>query len=121
MNISTKAGLVGLVMALATVTANSAIAANTPTESDQTSPKSSVEARLNRISAALRERESQMSEPLAEQVEQLQALWVNGGGGGFLNNTWRNGGWRDGGGFFNNRGGGGFVNRRGGGGFLNRR
>ena len=122
MKISTKVGLVGLLMALSTLTAQSTTAKiHGPSDNAANSTASSIDSRLSRISAALRETEGALSESAAEQVERLHAVWLKGGGGGWVNRTWGNGGWRDGGSFFNNRGGGGFVNNRGGGGFLNSR
>lgn len=111
MKISSKAGLVGLLMALSTITAQAATAAANPSEQQAELDSQKVQSRLARLSAILRQREGQLPVPMAAEVEQLQAIWVNGGGGGFLNRRWPNG-WRDGGGFLNNRGGGGFLNRR---------
>jgi rSAM-associated Gly-rich repeat protein len=120
--ISTKVGLVGLLMALSTLTTQSATAkAHSPSNNSANPTAASIDSRLSRISAALRETEGALSGPAAEQVERLHAVWLKGSGGGWVNRTWGNGGWRDGGGFFNNRGGGGFLNNRGGGGFLNSR
>lgn len=97
-----------------------------------------IENRIARITATLRERETQLNEPVQSNQEIAigwgngrgnrgfvntgRAGWGNGYRGGFGNvNPWRNG-WRDGGGFFNSRpwgNGGGFFNRPGGN-FFNR-
>jgi rSAM-associated Gly-rich repeat protein len=122
-NISNKTGLVGFLLAL------SAFGVNTTAQaaSDNSNP---IEARLNRLSSAVRERVNQLPEGTADPS--LQALgwgdgrgrgWVNsrvggwgdGRGGGFVNaRPWRNG-WSDGGSFFNSRpswgNGGSFLNR----------
>jgi rSAM-associated Gly-rich repeat protein len=120
--ISTKVGLVGLLMALSALAAQSATAkTHSPLEKAANSTASSIDGRLSRISAALRQTEGALSESAAQQVERLHAVWLKGSGGGWVNRTWGNGGWSDGGGFFNNRSGGGFLNNRGGGGFLNSR
>jgi rSAM-associated Gly-rich repeat protein len=122
-NISNKTGLVGFLLALSafgvTTTAQAA--------SDHSNP---IEARLNRLSSAVRERVNQLPEGTADPS--LQALgwgdgrgrgWVNsrvggwgdGRGGGFVNaRPWRNG-WGDRGSFYNTRpswgNGGSFLNR----------
>jgi rSAM-associated Gly-rich repeat protein len=122
-NISNKTGLVGFLLALSafgvTTTAQAA--------SDHANP---IEARLNRLSSAVRERVNQLPEGTADPS--LQALgwgdgrgraWVNsrvggwgdGRGGGFGNvRPWRNG-WGDRGSFYNTRpswgNGGSFLNR----------
>jgi rSAM-associated Gly-rich repeat protein len=109
-------------MALSALAAQSASAKTySPLEKVANSTASSIDGRLSRISAALRQTEGALSESAAQQVERLHAVWLKGSGGGWVNRTWGNGGWRDGGGFFNNRSGGGFLNNRGGGGFLNSR
>lgn len=74
--------------------------------------KSNIENRLNRIGEALKVREDKLPTDIKHSLSQeiLVGVFVNGGSG-----------WRNGGGFLNNRGGGGFVNTRGGGGFLNNR
>jgi rSAM-associated Gly-rich repeat protein len=120
LNITTKTGLVGLLMALATLTAQEAATAPAPAEPQPVieSDSGDIQHRLANIAAALRLRESQLQAPQAEEVEQLIAGWLNGGGGGFVNRAWGNA-WPNGGGFLNNRGGGGFLNNRGGGGFVN--
>ncbi|ERN40438.1 hypothetical protein KR51_00029790 [Rubidibacter lacunae KORDI 51-2] len=117
MKISTQVGLVGFMMALSALTAQTATAAGDLSELHADRHGQSVESRLTRLSAALRQREGQLPASTAAEIEHLQAGWINGGG--FANRrVWPNG-WRDSGGFINNRDGGGFVNRRGGGGFVN--
>ena len=75
-----------------------------------------LESRLSRISATLRQREQQLPDlstvdpPDTEVASWLRGRrggWVNGGRGSFLNRRR----WSDRGGFLN-RGGGGFLNRR---------
>lgn len=71
-----------------------------------------IENRLNRIGEALKAREGNLpidiKNSLSEEI--LVRSFLNGGSG-----------WRNGGGFVNNRGGRGFLNSGGGGGFLNNR
>lgn len=71
-----------------------------------------IESRLNRICKALKAREEELPINIQNTLNQEILL------GGFINGG---AGWRNGGGFLNNRGGGGFLNNRGGGGFLNNR
>jgi len=123
-NIRNKTGLVGFLLALSAFGLTSTAQA----ASDEANP---IEARLNRLSSAVRERVNKLPEGTADPS--LQALgwgdgrgrgWVNsrvggwgdGRGGSFVNaRPWRNG-WSDGGSFFNSRprwgNGGGFLNRR---------
>jgi rSAM-associated Gly-rich repeat protein len=133
-NIRNRTGLVGFLLALSTLSLPSATQA-------ATSQAHSIEARLSRLSSAVRERMNQL--PDTTEEPSLQALgwadgrgsrawvnsrvggWADGHGGGFGNaRPWRNG-WADGGGFFNSRpgwgNGGSFINSRPGGSFLNRR
>ena len=58
-----------------------------------------LEARLARIAATLKARESQLSQSSLEQPNPEVAGWVNGGRRGFVNSPHRGGG-----GFLNNRG-----------------
>jgi rSAM-associated Gly-rich repeat protein len=132
--ITNTTGLVGflLVLSALSVPATAKAAGDRPT---------TVEARLSRLSAAIRERAEQLPESAGDPdllargwADGRGGTWVNGRAGGwgdgrggsFVNSrpAWRNG-WSDGGGFWNSRpawrNGGGFVNRSGGGGFLNRR
>lgn len=117
-----KIGLVSLLMAMSTVnppveatTANQANTESTPT----------IEDRLGKITATVRERENQLEDTAKQAVEGIIIAgawgngnargWVNGGGGGWANsggwrngNNWGNGnswrdGWRDGGSFYNYR------------------
>jgi rSAM-associated Gly-rich repeat protein len=121
-------GLVGFLLALSTL----GIASKAQGATD--SPPTTVEARLSRLSQALRERSSEFAAsdlPLEGDllargwadgrgnrgwVDGRRGGWVNGHGGSFVNsNPWRNG-WLDRGGFFNHRpgwlNGGSFLNRR---------
>lgn len=80
-------------------------------------PDANVEARLQRISAALRQRDGGVVAPdqgasRSDGDGRLALTFVNGGrpawvNGGFRNGGFRNGGWVNGGGW---RNGGGFVN-----------
>ena len=80
-------------------------------------PEASVEARLQRISAALRQRDGGVVAPdqgasRPDGDGRLALTFVNGGrpawvNGGFRNGGFRNGGWMNGGGW---RNGGGFIN-----------
>lgn len=117
MKTATKAGLVGFLLALGTLHGASTSAA---TEASAVPPQT-VESRLNRLTAAIRDREAKLPDITELGPEQsLLAGWLNGRrgdfvngrrggfvnsrrGGGFLNShPWRNG-WRDGGGFWNYR------------------
>jgi len=120
-NISNKTGLVGFLLALSAFGLTStAQAASDP-----------IEARLSRLSSAVRERVNQLPSGTADPS--LQALgWGDGGGRGWVNSRvggWGDGrggsfvnarpwgnGWSDGGSFFNSRprwgNGGSFFNRR---------
>ena len=88
-------------------------------DSNNINPNHNIEARLNRISEALKTTQNKLPENTLNYPDEeiLLGGFINGGGG-FRNAA-------GGGGFVNNRGGGGFLNNRGwadgGGGFLNRR
>lgn len=134
MNFQNRSGLVGFLLVISALTV--------PTMAQATGDRpATVEARLSRLSATVRERVEQLPEPAEDPT--LQALgwadgrgragwvnsrvggWADGHGGSFGNaRPWRNG-WSDGGGFWNSRpgwtNGGGFWNSRPGGSFLNRR
>jgi rSAM-associated Gly-rich repeat protein len=131
-----RSGLFGFLLLLAALAPSSGMAASqaAPTRPDSPSFSSgqvepvaaeSIEARLRRISAALRARESSDSEapqPADSSDGKLAWVFANAPGVGFRNGGWGNGGFRNGGwgnGGFRNGGwgnGGGFRN----GGFLNR-
>mgnify|MGYP002777016023 CR=1 FL=1 len=134
MDINNKTGLVGFLLILAALSIP-ATAQATPEQ------PTTIEARLSRLSSAMRERIEQLPSP--EQDPTLQAIgwgdgrgnrgwvnsrvggWADGSRGSFANaRPWRNG-WSDFGRFYNYRpswlNGGGFGNVRPGGGFLNRR
>ncbi len=103
MKITTTTGLVGFLLALATLNLPpSEATVNPPTQSAHPT----IESRLARLSAAIREQESQLPESTLEQSQNriIAGGFANRGGGG---------------GFVNRSGGGGFVNRGGGGGFVN--
>jgi rSAM-associated Gly-rich repeat protein len=110
--ITTTTGLVGFLIALSALNLSKAEATiNQPT----TQPaQSTIEQRLSRISALIKEQENQMqdSSDAIDRALMIAGFANRGGGGGFAN---RGGG----GGFVNRGGGGGFVNRGGGGGFVN--
>lgn len=109
MNINTRAGLVGFLLALAALNGQSAKAA-TQVDAMQ-APKSTIESRLNRLTEMIRNRESQLDITTPELDQLIAGGFANrrgggsfvnrSGGGGFINtHPWRNG-WRDGGGFWN--------------------
>ncbi len=119
MDFTTRTGLLGFLLALA--------ALNVPPASAAASPAASIESRLSRIAAAIRERESSLPASARSGPGALLAYgFVNGRGPGGWANT-RYGGAAAGpyGGAFGNAhpyyggGGLGFVN--GGGGFVNAR
>jgi rSAM-associated Gly-rich repeat protein len=141
-----RSGLFGFLLILGALAPSAGMAASiqTPSQgsadplappSPQSSPAApdSVEARLQRISAALRQRDGGLVAPdqganRAGSDGRLALTFVNGGrpgwvNGGFRNGGFRNGGWVNGGGW---RNGGGFINggnggawRNGGGGWRN--
>ncbi len=137
MNINTKTSLVGFLLALSTL--NSPSTAKTIDEIGKSTAKPSIEQRLNRLNAAIRAREEQLSESSQSQnsltvaqgwadgrdrewVNGRRSGWADGRNGGWGNvNPWRNG-WSDRGSFYNYnpwRNGAGWVNRSGDGGFVN--
>lgn len=106
----TATGIVGFLMALAALgqsTANASSASPTPEPIN-------VEDRLNRITEILKDREGQLQNSLEVMPPELdliaRGVWGNGRGG-----AWGNGGAR----FANSHGAGGFVNARPGGGWVN--
>ena len=105
MKITTKTGLVGFLLALATL---SAPVTNAQGNSiPENSLPATVEARLAALTEALRQRENELPETSKTVPSKIARIaWRNRGGGG----------WRDGGGFANWRNnwrdGGGFVNWR---------
>ncbi len=134
MNITTRTGLVGFFLALSALQiSGSAAATSQPDAATDSLP--TVESRLARLTAAIRQREHLLPQetPLPTEVLLAGSGWGNGGGRGFANRTgpggfanaggggggfvngggFRNGGFANGGGFVN---GGGFKN---GGGFWN--
>lgn len=123
MNITTRTGLVGFFLALSALQIPGATAATSQPDAPTDQPHQ-IETRLARLTAAIRERENNLSKEASLPIEVLIArgAWGNGGGGGFANRA-------GGGGFVNGGGGGGFVNARpwvnggwvNGGGFLNYR
>ena len=135
-----RSGLFGFLLLLAALAPSAGMAANSATSTHLESPSvssgqvepvaaESIEGRLRRISAALREREGLDPTTAATDSTDGKLAWVFANGpavgfrnGGFRNGGWGNGGFRNGGwgnGGFRNGGwgnGGGFRN----GGFLNR-
>ncbi len=119
MSITSRAALLGFSLALAALTAPAAgQAALQPT-----SATGSIEQRLQRITAAIRDQGDLSGADGASTGDQRLAYgFANAGRGGFANAA--RGGFVNGhpyyggGGGFRN-GGGGFVNARGGGGFVN--
>jgi rSAM-associated Gly-rich repeat protein len=117
MNITTRTGLVGFFLALSAIPIPSAKAAidPAPTADVITQKSPLIESRLTRLTTVIRQREMQLPPETSTPKDVLLAGgWGNGGGGGFANRSGP-------GGFINNRGGGGFVNGgfRNGGGFWN--
>lgn len=132
MNLSTKMGWAAFLVALSAFQLPSAEAKGWEIPSSQTPTQettlTSVNDRLARISATLKAKASQLPEAQANLPEDAIALgwgnirggggfvnvnrpvWRNGwgDGGGFVNRSWPNGGWGNGGGW---RNGGGFFNR----------
>lgn len=125
MNFKTSSGLIGLLLALAAINAPSVNAANQasePTGSSNTATAQTIENRLSKLSATIRQREnlvpSEDAENLSAYSNFVVAQWLNGGGGawrrglfggfvnggfgngGFINAPWGNG-WVNGGGFWN--------------------
>lgn len=115
---TTQIGLVGLLIAMSTI--NPQAKATTPNQISTQSPPT-IEDRLSKITATVRERENQLQEtsfPLDEE-KMIAGAWRNGNGRGWVNgvrrgwadgdgrgwvnrNSWRDG-WRDGGSFWNYR------------------
>ncbi|MFN5119452.1 MAG: GrrA/OscA1 family cyclophane-containing rSAM-modified RiPP [Cyanobacteriota bacterium] len=124
MSITSRTSLLGFLLALSALGAPSAQATSSPLPATLASGQSqpSIEARLRRITAALREQEGQR-QPGDQESMLISAGFVNGRGGGWVN-TPHYGGFSNhpyyGTGHFVN-GGGGFVNARPGGGFVNAR
>jgi rSAM-associated Gly-rich repeat protein len=117
LNITTRTGLVGFFLALSALQVSGATAATSQPDS-ATDSLPTVESRLTRLTASIRQRESQLSQEMSLPIKMLLAGsgWGNGAGRGFANRTGP-------GGFVNaGGGGGGFVNGggfRNGGGFWN--
>ena len=154
MSLSSRSGLLGFLLALPAMGLPASNAALNPspdpavpleatTEIEQAAlPPTSVEARLQRLAAAIRSQEKDLAPGDRPGDDMIAAVaWGNGGGGrafangghpyygrpGFINGGggWRNGGnfingggWRNGGAAWGNGGGGGAW-RNGGGGFRN--
>lgn len=140
MNITTNTGLLGFLLVLSAL---SLPAANATTSQLRSNASPSIEGRLNRIAAAIRQREAQLQSTELPGDDLLMAFgfadgsrgggWnqfarggaVTGPGGGTFANAHpaygRAAGWRDGGGFANGAyGGAGFANGTyGGAGFVN--
>ncbi|MCP9833909.1 MULTISPECIES: GrrA/OscA1 family cyclophane-containing rSAM-modified RiPP [unclassified Cyanobium] len=119
MSITSRTALLGFSLALAALTAPAAGQAAV----QPTSATGSIEQRLQRITAAIRDQGDLSGADGASASDQRLAYgFANAGRGGFANAA--RGGFANahpyygGGGGFRN-GGGGFVNARGGGGFVN--
>lgn len=131
MDFSTRIGLLGFLLALSALSAPTSAA----TRPASVLPPASIEARLSRITAALRERERLSGDAQSPGSGTLISYgFANGSrGGGFANTRYGGAASGPGGGGFVNghpyygggargfvNGGGGFVNGRyGGGGFVN--
>lgn len=116
MNITTTTGLVGFLLALSAFNLPQAAAKSYSTGSDSVEP--TIEQRLARISATIREQEDHLPESATTDLEtQIAGAWGNGNGRGWVDG--RSGrGWADGRGsrgWVNGRNGGGWGNGRGGG------
>ena len=123
-----RSGLLGFLLLLAALAPHAAQASSSPSAPEVIGPlsaeaspaASSLEARLQRIAAAVRAQqqgpEPSDQAPLtrAGQGDKLAWVWGNGGGRGWGNGGgWRNGGWRNGGfgnGWRNGGWGNGFRN-----------
>lgn len=123
MNINARTSFVGCFLALSALQISGAAVAAHPTDATPDSCQR-IEGRLARLTTLLRQRASLLPESAIIPADTLVAgAWLNGGGGGFLNSPWRNGGWLNGGSFLNSRPwmNGGWINGawRNGGGFYN--
>jgi rSAM-associated Gly-rich repeat protein len=112
--LTTKSGLVGLLMVLSSLTPSEATSLVNSQATDN-SVQPTVNNRLDTISAALRQRENQLQDNSQSVPSELSKFKDNpevAGFGNFRNSRdrWRNGGWRN----WRNgwRDGGGFVNFR---------
>ncbi len=105
MQISTHTGLVGLLLALSAVTATATVsqaASSTTVPDGAIATPATVEARLTRLTDAIRQMETQLpsSVNLPQEIRVAAGFantvgrggWVNGGGGGGFANAWGNGG-----------------------------
>lgn len=112
MNITTRTGLVGFFLALSALQISGATAATSQPDATMAESSPTVESRLARLTAAIRQRENLLPQEMPVPIEVLLAGsgWGNGGGRGFANKTGP-GGFANAGG-----GGGGFANA---GGFRN--
>jgi len=113
-HITTHTGLVGFFLALSALQVSGAAVATDPATATHSTPDTveTVESRLARLTAAIRQREAVLPEGTTTPVAMLIAGgfanrsggggFVNsGGGGGFVNiNPWRNA-WVNGGSFYN--------------------
>lgn len=82
-------------MALATISSN---AATKTSMAEDYSPPNSVEERLSLLNREIKARETQANPGVFNSPDSFYlsgATWLNGGGGGFRNNTWRDYRWRD--------------------------
>jgi rSAM-associated Gly-rich repeat protein len=135
LDFTNRTGLLGFLLALSALSAPAATAsAMSRTEMPRTDPSASIEARLSRITLALRERERLLGDVHGPASEALISYgFANGSrGGGFANTRYGGAAVGPGGGGFANghpyygggargfvNGGGGFVNGSYGGGFVN--
>ncbi|ACK71680.1 conserved hypothetical protein [Gloeothece citriformis PCC 7424] len=125
MNITSTTGLVGFLLALSALNLPQAEAKAYSTDSNLT--QMTIEQRLAKISAIIKEQEDHLLESTNPDIDsQIAGAWGNGRGRGWADGRsgsgWADG--RSGGGWVNGRNGGGWVNGRNwsdGGGFWNRR
>ncbi|MGA7954694.1 MAG: GrrA/OscA1 family cyclophane-containing rSAM-modified RiPP [Gloeobacterales cyanobacterium] len=135
MKITTPISLFGFLLALSALNAPTADASSRSSVPPSTDTAQTIDSRLSKLSAAIRQRETLLStgdpdnSTISPDILLARAAWGNGGGGAFRNGG-GGGAFRNGGGAFVNGGGfrnGGFINNpwgngwRNGGGFYNYR
>jgi len=121
MKITTPISLFGFLLALSALNAQAADAAKQSSAIPQaTDTAQTIDSRLSKLSAAIRQRENLVPTGDADNFTTPAGIllagvaWGNGGGGAAFRNAGGGGAFRNGGGGWGNgfRNGGGFVNRR---------